>query len=541
MNNTRPFVVFKHENEDFVLQNEQIVLNRYHREYYGKTIVEFQTKSSHKFVQQFFYFLQTGKVPTVLEDQIEVFELLKEWDCHDLVFDSFRFRIQSRTNDYYISHQNVLYPVNIGCFYFHSSAFQDFCHSNPNAIFYIELKCSAKTIEVFLDLLHYRIRQPELGDVDEVLELSRFLGCSSLCALINERSAESILSLILRKQEEESFDFAFFEHVIVENLESYLLLADFGHVCLTILSRVFQKTDTVFPISLLRPFFKSCVAFHGSIASVFLSKIKFQPANSFEELNQFLNVFSEKGTYDFFSLNSNHLKEFSKQFEDLKQDNQVMKALIDDIKKENYDLHQNMKRTEAEDQQIIQKLHQHMKSKEAEDQQKIEGLMKRLTELEKYQEEMDRKKKEEEEKRLREEQERRKREEDERQKREEEQRTRDEQERKKREEEERKQKEEYERIEKWKSTKAPDFTDDIFEAAKDGKLTNVIYLLANGTQIQAKDSSNDDWHYIGFSPLHYASQKGHLNVVEYLVNQKADIDSKDNGIEFLYSMILLFT
>jgi len=191
--------------------------------------------------------------------------------------------------------------------------------------------------------------------------------------------------------------------------------------------------------------------------------------------------------------------------------------------------------------------------------------MKRLTELEKYQQEMDRRKKEEEEKRLREEQERKKREE--------EQRKREEQERKKKEEEERKQKEEYERIGKWKSTKAPDFTGDIFEAAKDGKLTSVIYLLANGSQIQAKDPSNDGWHYIGFSPLHYASHNGHLSVVEYLVNQKAyinardnenltplhlaannghlsvveylvnqkaDINAKNNGVEFLYLIILLF-
>jgi len=408
-----------------------------------------------------------------------------------------------------------LYLVNIGCFYFHSSAFQDFCHSNPHEIFNIEQKCSTKTIEVFLDLLHCRIRQPELGDVDEVLELSRFLGCSSLCALINERSAESILSLILRKQDEESFDFSFFEHVIIENLESYLLLSDFGHVCLTFLCRVFQKTETVFPISLLQPFFESCVAFHGSSASVFLSKIKFQPANSLEELNQFLSVFSENSTDDFFSLNSNHLKEFCKQFEQAQQSISEMKAFIND-----------MKRKEAEDQQKIEELNQKMKRKEAEDQQRIEELMKRLTELEKYQQEMDRRKKEEEEKRIREEQERKKREE--------------EQERKKKEEEERKQKEEYERIGKWKSTKAPDFTGDIFEAAKDGKLTSVIYLLANGSQIQAKDPSNSDWHYIGFSPLHYASQKGHLSIVEYLVNQKADINAKNSDVEFLYLTRLLF-
>ena len=32
------------------------------------------------------------------------------------------------------------------------------------------------------------------------------------------------------------------------------------------------------------------------------------------------------------------------------------------------------------------------------------------------------------------------------------------------------------------------------------------------------------------TPLHYAAEKGHLHVVEYLVNQKADINEKNiNG------------
>jgi len=36
------------------------------------------------------------------------------------------------------------------------------------------------------------------------------------------------------------------------------------------------------------------------------------------------------------------------------------------------------------------------------------------------------------------------------------------------------------------------------------------------------------------TPLHWAAQYGHLSVVEYLVNQKADINAKNNGVEFLY-------
>jgi len=36
------------------------------------------------------------------------------------------------------------------------------------------------------------------------------------------------------------------------------------------------------------------------------------------------------------------------------------------------------------------------------------------------------------------------------------------------------------------------------------------------------------------TPLHYAAEKGHLSVVEYLVNQKADINAKSTSVEFLY-------
>jgi len=44
----------------------------------------------------------------------------------------------------------------------------------------------------------------------------------------------------------------------------------------------------------------------------------------------------------------------------------------------------------------------------------------------------------------------------------------------------------------------------------------------------------------GLTPLHYTAHMGHLSVVEYLVNQKADINAKDYNVEFLYLIILLF-
>ena len=354
-------VVFRHENEEFVLQNDQIVLKKYHREFFGQQIVEFQTKTNHNYVKQFFSFLQTGKTPYLFDDQIHVYQLLKEWNCHDLILVSYRFLIQTQSKNVNISHQNKLFPVNFGCLYLQSSAFQEFYECNPHEVFQIHHDCSPKTLEVFLDLLHCRILQPEIGDVDEVLELGRLLGCSSLCALINESSPESILSLILRKQQEDSFDFSFFENAIIENLESFLLLSDFGHVCLPLLSRVFQKTESIFPISLLWSFVKSCVAFHGSNSSVFLSKIKFQPAKSFDEVCQFLSVFSENNTNDFFSLSSKYIEEFSERFEKGQNSICKMETFINDLKNNNAELLQQMKKEKEKDQKQIEELHQQMK------------------------------------------------------------------------------------------------------------------------------------------------------------------------------------
>jgi len=41
------------------------------------------------------------------------------------------------------------------------------------------------------------------------------------------------------------------------------------------------------------------------------------------------------------------------------------------------------------------------------------------------------------------------------------------------------------------------------------------------------------------TPLHWAAAYGHLSVVEYLVDQKADINARDRYVEFLNLMELL--
>jgi len=103
-------------------------------------------------------------------------------------------------------------------------------------------------------------------------------------------------------------------------------------------------------------------------------------------------------------------------------------------------LHNENVMRKAEDQQRIEELNQKMKRKEAEDQQRIEELYQQMEKLRnKFFEEA-------------------------------------------------KRRDELEGIvnEKWKSTKAPDFEGNIFEAAAKGKLTSIIYLLANGANVNEK-------------------------------------------------------
>jgi len=64
-------------------------------------------------------------------------------------------------------------------------------------------------------------------------------------------------------------------------------------------------------------------------------------------------------------------------------------------------------------------------------------------------------------------------------------------------------------------------------AAYNGRLSVVEYLVNQKADINAE--GNYYW-----TPLHYAAYNGHLGVVEYLVNQKADINAKDKDVEFLY-------
>jgi len=45
---------------------------------------------------------------------------------------------------------------------------------------------------------------------------------------------------------------------------------------------------------------------------------------------------------------------------------------------------------------------------------------------------------------------------------------------------------------------------------------------------------------MNWTPLHFAADNGHLNIVEYLVNNHADIEATNNSVIYLCFIELLF-
>ena len=43
----------------------------------------------------------------------------------------------------------------------------------------------------------------------------------------------------------------------------------------------------------------------------------------------------------------------------------------------------------------------------------------------------------------------------------------------------------------------------------------------------------------GYTPLHYASQKGHVEVVKLLINNQADISATDNVSDYVVAMFMI--
>ncbi|CAH8279496.1 unnamed protein product [Arabidopsis lyrata] len=63
--------------------------------------------------------------------------------------------------------------------------------------------------------------------------------------------------------------------------------------------------------------------------------------------------------------------------------------------------------------------------------------------------------------------------------------------------------------------------DAIHAFAREGEVENLLKCIENGIPVNARDSE-------GRTPLHWAIDRGHLNVAEALVEKNADVNAKDN-------------
>ncbi|KAK3008537.1 hypothetical protein RJ639_013276 [Escallonia herrerae] len=63
--------------------------------------------------------------------------------------------------------------------------------------------------------------------------------------------------------------------------------------------------------------------------------------------------------------------------------------------------------------------------------------------------------------------------------------------------------------------------DAIHAFAREGDVENLIKCVESGVSVDLKDSE-------GRTPLHWAVDRGHLNITEMLVNKNADVNAKDN-------------
>jgi len=326
-----PGVVFQCQDQTKHVEKRFLsCLNKYLDEYTTKERIVLSDSCDFDVFCHFIDFLVSGHIPSDKNDQIGVINLLREWESHFGIVDSFRFRLCCQEKDGIVVYNGDKYDVNIGCLLFHSVVFREFYKNSCGMVFNFDSSYSRESFEMFLDLIHNRISYPSVEKAGDVYDICNCLHCDSLCQLLNDDSSERVLSLLIQNQSD-SIDFSKYERAITQKIETYLENPSFCLVSLPSLCRIFAASNQTFSLSSLEQFLIGCMKHHGTGAKILLNNIKYQKPSDLSELNRFLHIMSIEDTNDIYN-NTNHvLSSFQRELESTRAENRQLSESIQQI------------------------------------------------------------------------------------------------------------------------------------------------------------------------------------------------------------------
>jgi len=317
-----PEVVFQYQDKTKHVEKDVLsCLKRFRNDFSGHDRIVLSDSCDFEVFCQFIDFLVSGVIPSDRNDQIGVINMLREWESHFGILDSFRFRLCCQEKDGVVVYNGDQYEVNIGCLLFHSGVFREFYRNSCGIVFNFDSSYSRESFEVFLDLIHNRISYPSVEKAGDVYDICNSLHCDSLCQLLNDDSSERVLSLLIQDQDQnDNIDLSKYEQSITQKIETYLKNPSFCLVSLPSLCRIFAASNQTFSLSSLEQFLIGCMKHHGIGAKILLNNIKYQKPSDLSELNRFLHIMSIEDTNDIY-VNTNHvLSSFQNEFTFLREE-----------------------------------------------------------------------------------------------------------------------------------------------------------------------------------------------------------------------------
>ena len=326
-------IVFRLQDKTKVVKKDVLCgLKKYCRDYTGQFEIILNDSCDFDVFCHFIDFLDLGRIPVDINDQIGVMNLLREWDSHFGIVECFRFRLCCQEKYGIFVYNGEKYEVNIGCLIFYCGVFREFYMNSGGMVFYFNSSYSRESFEVFLDLIHNRISYASVEKAGDVYDICNSLHCDSLCQLLNVDSSERVLSLLIQNQDHnDNIDFSKYERSITQNIETYLKNPSFCLVSLPSLCRIFADSNQTFSLSSLEQFLIGCMKHHGTGAQCILNKIKYHKPSDLSELNRFLQIMSIENANDIYDKTNNVLSSFQREFNEIRSFSERNLQIINEL------------------------------------------------------------------------------------------------------------------------------------------------------------------------------------------------------------------